>query len=102
MSMAEKKSKYFPNDWDEIKQTPDEGFEDHEFHEVIDKPWLLRPGYHAIIRAKSNKTGKVKEFAYKQFSSVSKKLETLQDDHELTLVTNEFAISSTNDGPELY
>ena len=100
--MAEKRPKYFPNDWDEIRNTPDEAFEDHEFEEVLHKPWLLRPGFYAVIRSKSNETGKVKEFAYKQMSSVRKKLDALQDTHELTLITNDFAISSINDGPDFY
>ena len=33
--------KYFPNDWQVVKDLPDEFFLEHEFEEVIEKAWSL-------------------------------------------------------------
>lgn len=93
--MANRKKKDFPNNWEPIRQTDSEAFDDDlAVIELLNRCPVLRPGFHAIIRAKSVRNGKVKEFAYKQCSSFVKKLESLLDDHhELHVVTDEVEFS---------
>ena len=81
--------KYFPNDWQVVKDLPDEFFLEHEFEEVIEKAWSLIPGTVGIIRAENKKTGKVKEFVYKQTLSFQRKFMSLKDTHHCTFITDE-------------
>lgn len=83
------KQKYFPNNWRDIRDAPDEWFEPCEFVELMEKAWSIRPGHAVVIRAKNLKTGKIKEYAYKQEKSASDRIHSLMDTHEMTIVTDE-------------
>ena len=86
---GDKKRKYFANNWRIIKNAPAEFFEPAFFEDVLEKNWILRPGAVAVIRAQSMKTGKIKEFAYKQDKACAERIESLMDTHEMTIMTDD-------------
>ena len=89
MNGDKKRKKYFDNNWREIKECPVEFFDQADFEDVIEKNWTLRPGTVAIIRAQSMKTGKIKEFAYKQDIACRDRIRSMLDTHEMTICTDE-------------
>ena len=53
---------YFPNNWQEYKDAPDEMFQPHTFDEIMNwkvAGWELPSSVSCIIRVHNNKTGKV-------------------------------------------
>ena len=73
-----KKKPYFHNNWKNLKDVPAECFDSIEFDEFMD--WKIC-GYeipssvNCIIRERSLKTGKVKEYVYQKAGAAKKKLE---------------------------
>ena len=77
-----KKKPYCHNNWQTIKDTPDEYFGmphgDLTFDEFMDWKvggWELPATCNYLIRERNLSTGKVKEYAYRRPSAAKKKLE---------------------------
>ena len=86
--------KYFPNRWQLIKDIPIDKFTDidwGDFYEGRVLNWELNKNVHSLIRTYNNKTGKVKEYAYKQKSAAINRWKKLitDDDLEVTYVNDE-------------
>lgn len=61
------KKPYFPNNWDEYSELPDNFYIPHTFEEVMTwkiAGWELPSSVCCIIRASDVKTKKVKEYVY--------------------------------------
>tara|TARA_R100000742_G_C4244226_1_gene63379 strand:+ start:282 stop:596 length:315 start_codon:yes stop_codon:yes gene_type:complete len=77
-----KKPKYFPNNWEAYKDSPDELFISLPFDEFMN--WKIG-GYEipssiaCIIRAKNVDTGKVKEYVYRKTHAAKMKCRQLMD-----------------------
>jgi len=87
--------KYFPNNWQEYKDEPDDSFQPHTFEELMDWKvggWEIPSSIYCIIRCMNKKTKKVKEFVYQSQGQAIRKMDVLASDpdHEVTLCTNEF------------
>lgn len=88
------KDKYFPNNWKEYHDAPDDMFIPHTFEEIMTwkvAGWEIPSSVYCIIRATNRKTGKVKEYVYQRRSDahvkVAKLLNAMEDeiaicDHE--------------------
>jgi hypothetical protein len=86
--------KYYPNNWQEYKDAPDEMFEQHTFEDIMTwkiAGWELPSSVCCIIRVKNNKTGKIKELTYQKQSAAESKVQKLMQDadNELTVCTHE-------------
>ena len=60
---------YFPNNWQEYKDAPDDMFTPHTYDEVMSwkvAGWELPSSVDCIIRVHDKKTGKVKEHVYQR------------------------------------
>jgi hypothetical protein len=69
--------KYFPNNWQNYKDAPDDMFLPHTFDEVMEWKlcnWELPSSVCCIIRSQNNKTGKVKEYIYQRHKDAQKKV----------------------------
>jgi hypothetical protein len=87
--------KYFPNNWQEFKDEPDDSFIPHTFQELMEwkvGEWEIPSSIYCILRCMNLKTGKVKEYVYQSQGAAFRKLEVLAKDPELevTICTNEF------------
>lgn len=87
--------KYFPNNWQEYKDEPDDSFISHTFQELMEwkvGEWELPSSIYCILRCMNLKTGKVKEHAYQSQGAAFRKLEALtrDPDLEVTICTQEF------------
>ena len=90
--MRKKKNsrKYFANRWKDYYIQPDEFFVPHTVEEVIElRGFELKPGTLAVIRAKSKLNGRIKEYAYKQPKSCQKKIQSMLNTHEMTVMTDD-------------
>ena len=70
--------KYYPNNWQEYKDAPDEMFEPHTFEEIMSwkvAGWELPSSVCCIIRAETK--GKVKEFVYQKQHAAENKVKSL-------------------------
>ena len=77
-----KKQPYFANDWDMIADIDSEHFSQIPYEVFIDwraDSWELGDDYNVVIRATNTKTGKVKEYCYKQYESAHKKVIKLME-----------------------
>ena len=84
--------KYYPNNWQEYKDSPDEFFVPHTFEEMMSwkvAGWELPSSVCCIIRANTHK-GKVKEFVYQKHSAAEAKVAALMHEGvEFTICTDE-------------
>ena len=88
------KKNYFPNNWEPIKDAPDDAFETIEFEELMD--WKIA-GYEipqsvaAIVRSRNLDTGKVKEYVYKYRHAAKEKCRKLlnKGNEEITIVQHD-------------
>jgi len=84
--------KYYPNNWQEYKDSPDEFFIPHTFEEMMSwkvAGWELPSSVCCIIRANTHK-GKVKEFVYQKHSAAEAKVAALMHEGvEFTVCTDE-------------
>jgi len=86
--------KYFPNNWQAIKDAPSEYFEECSFEDFYLwklNGWEIPSSVKCIFRVKNTKTGKIKEHVYKNAKSAhSKLLDYMKDgDHEVTVVNHD-------------
>ena len=99
--------KYYPNNWQQYKETPDEFFEPHTFEEVMSwkvAGWELPASVCCIIRANTHK-GKIKEFVYQKHSAAEAKVASLINEGvAFTVCTNEaiHSVSPTADDEHYY
>ena len=84
--------KYYPNNWQEYKDAPDDAFIPHTFEEMMSwkvAGWELPSSVCCIIRANTHK-GKVKEFVYQKHSAAEAKVAALKNEGvEFTVCTDE-------------
>jgi len=88
------KKKYFPNNWQRFKDTPDSFFVPHTYDEIMDwkiAAWELPSNVNCLIRASDLKTKKVKEYVYQRPSAAENKIAELMktEDIEFTVCTQE-------------
>ena len=77
-----KKNKYYPNSWQEYKDSDDDFFYDHEFEDFMNwkvHGWQLPSSVCCIIRETDTKTKKVKEYVYSKPKYAVKKIHKLMD-----------------------
>ena len=99
--------KYFPHNWDAIKEAPAEYFEPctyEDFQEWKMNGWMLPSSISCILRAENLRTGKIKEHVYKSPQHAVNRLVKYMEtgEYEVT-VCNPDSISlvvnnDTNDG----
>lgn len=92
--MNGKKKPYFPNNWKQFKDAPDEMFVPHSFIEVMNFKvggWELPGNVDCLIRTKDRTTKKVKEYVYQRRHAAENKLQELMknDDIEFTVCTHD-------------
>ena len=85
---------YFPNNWQEYKDAPDEMFQPHTYDEIMNwkvAGWELPSSVSCIIRVHNNKTGKVKEHVYQREHAAKEKVRQLMrtPDIEFTVCNHE-------------
>lgn len=71
---------YFPNNWEEYKDAPDELFQPHTFEEMMEwrvQSWEFPSSVYCIIREQNLKTGKIKEYTYQRKAAAAAKIEKL-------------------------
>ena len=99
--------KYYPNNWQQYKDAPDELFEQHTFEEVMSwkvAGWELPASVCCIIRANTHR-GKIKEFVYQKHSAAEAKVASLINEGvAFTVCTNEAIhfVSPTADDEHYY
>jgi len=86
--------KYFPNNWQEYKDAPDELFQPHTFDELMSwkvAGWELPGSVSCIMRITDNKTGKVKEIVYQRDHAAEEKMRRLMrtPDIEVTVCNHD-------------
>ena len=86
--------KYYPNNWQAIKDAPSEYFEEcsyEDFYLWKLNGWEIPSSVMCIFRVENTKTGKVKEHVYKNAKSAHKKLlEYMKTgDHAVTVVNHD-------------
>lgn len=97
--------KYYPNNWQEYKDAPDDMFVPHTFEEVMSwkvTNWELPSSVCCIIRETTLK-GKVKEYVYQKRHAAEQKVAALMNEGvEFTVCTDEqiHFISPTNQEDE--
>ncbi len=94
--MMSKKKKYYPNNWQEIKNTPDDYFlppdgQSITFEEFMDWKiggYQLKKEIAAVIRERNVDTGKIKEHVYRYRHAAQKKCRKLmyEGNKEITIV----------------
>jgi hypothetical protein len=84
--------KYYPNNWQEYKDAPDDLFQPHTFEEVMTwkvAGWELPGSVCCIIRAET-KRGKIKEYVYQKRHAAEAKVKALMaEGAEFTVCTDE-------------
>ena len=73
--------KYFPNNWQAVKDTPDEDFIPFEFDDFMElaMQWHIPSSHSCIMRIENRSTGKIREHAYKTTTGAQKKIVQLVD-----------------------
>ena len=86
--------KYYPHNWDAIKDAPSEYFEECPFDEFMLwklNGWEIPSSVACIMRAEHKDTGKVHEYVYKSPKRAVNKLIKLMetDEYEVTVCNHE-------------
>lgn len=71
---------YFPNNWQDYKDAPDDMYQRHTFEEIMTwkvANWELPSSVDCIIRVSDTKTGKVKEHVYQRRGAAENKVREL-------------------------
>jgi hypothetical protein len=74
------KKRYYPNNWQEYKDSDDDMFDTHTFEELMTWKvggWELPSSVACIIRVADVNTGKVKEHVYQRTTAARKKVAEL-------------------------
>jgi len=84
--------KYYPNNWQEYKDAPDDAFIPHTYEELMSwkvAGWELPGSVCCIIRAQTPK-GKIKEFVFQKHHAAEAKVAALMHEGvEFTVCTDE-------------
>ena len=93
---GKQRKKYFPNKVALIQKVDASMFETHEFDELMEWRvcnWTIPGNIECIIRCENTKTGRIKEYVYKQASSATKKIaEQAEQEHQIITVATDDAI----------
>ena len=85
--------KEFPNNWQDIKDCPDEAFETCTYEEFMIgmSGWVIPSSHCIIMRVSNHDTGKVKEYAYQKPHAARNKMLKLVEDpaNEIVICDNE-------------
>ena len=86
--------KYYPNNYDAIKDAPHEYFEPCTWEEFYDWKlcaWELPTSVTCILRAEHLETGKITEHSYQNAKAAQKRLikYMANGDHEVTIVNSD-------------
>ena len=87
--------KYFPNNWRQYKDSPDEMFIPHAFDDIMEWKvygWQLMPKVSAVMRVQDLETSKVKEYSYQRLNAIQNRCQKLKDSgkrYEITVATHE-------------
>lgn len=89
-----KKKPYYPNNWQEYKDSDDDMFIPHTFEELMSWKvgnWELPSSICCVIRVTNNKTKKVTEHVYQKRSAAQRKVDDLLNtpDIEFTVADHE-------------
>ena len=85
-----KKKKYFPNNWSEYSNAPDEMFLDHSFQDLLDwkvHGWEIPSSVSTMIRETHLETKKTKEHIYCKPGNAKRKILQLIDKGEPLEIT---------------
>ena len=88
------KREYFPNNWQQYKDSPDEMFIPHRFDELMDwkvTNWELPYSVSCIIRARDRRTNKVSEYVFQRPSHARNKIESLLRNPDMELAVCDHA-----------
>ena len=91
-----RKTKYFPNNWKQYKDSPDDMFIDHTYEEFFDwkvNGWYLPSSVACIIRVEKH-DGKIKEYVYQTQGHAKRKIESLIANLEDFVVCDNEAIQT--------
>ncbi len=87
------KKDYFPNNWQQYKDSDDDNFIPHTFDELMSwkvQSWELPSSVCCIVRVHDYNTRKVSEHVYSKPSAARNKIATLMNaDCEFTIVDHE-------------
>lgn len=81
-------SGYFPNNWEEYKNAPDDMFIPHTFEELMTwkiANWELPSSVACIIRETNRKTGVVQEHVYSRMYAARKKVLQLINEPDIEI-----------------
>ena len=88
--------KTFPNNWQEVHDTPAEAFAELEYDTMMDMlmMWHIPSSHCCIMRVENKATGKIKEYSYQKLHAAKSRLVQLaQDKDNEILVADEDTIA---------
>ena len=94
------KKKYFPNNWKNIKDAPEQFFLPLEYDEFMDwkiNGWEIPSSIACIIREQDVKTGKVTEHVYSRLSNANKRANKIMKEGK-----SEFLVCTHDDIGHIY
>ena len=94
------KKKYFPNNWKNIKDAPEQFFLPLEYDEFMDwkiNGWEIPSSVACIIREQDIKTGKVTEHVYSRLSNANKRANKIMKEGK-----SEFLVCTHDDIGHIY
>ena len=94
------KKKYFPNNWKNIKDAPEQFFLPLDYDEFMDwkiNGWEIPSSVACIIREQDIKTGKVTEHVYSRFSNANKRANKIMKEGK-----SEFLVCTHDDIGHIY
>lgn len=76
--------KTFPNNWQEIADTPSEAFAEIAFDDFMEMMmmWHIPSSHCCIMRCENKATGKITEYAYQRVDAAKKRLTKLSKDKQ--------------------
>ena len=103
MKKQSRKSKYFPNNWEAVKE---QNYPSMPYEDIMEGKvslWQLPSSVCCLIRAHNKLTNKVEEWSYQRISAAQKRMMQLVGDsnNEITVVDAD-AIYMITDSPELF
>ena len=93
--MSKKKKKYYPNNWQQFKDQPDEFYLPIEYDIFLDwklNGWEIPSSVACIIREQNIETGKVKEWVYDRMSNANKRCKKIMQEG-----VSEFVVCTRDD-----
>lgn len=101
MSIAVKKE--FPNNWQNVSDTPSDEFGEIEYELMMNMlmMWEIPSSHCCIMRCENRSTGKISEFSYQRLHAAKRKLvELAQDGDNEILVADEDSIALFKKPPQ--